>query len=243
MRAAAFADPLKPQDTVAVWLGVDDVAGCDAANEPGRVVQPEAPAVDRLGPQAFGLSRRPTVGVSIEGESDPHQVAHAVILPGGPWVCRRRRRSDSASAGARSAASVRPRQRQAYGRSAADSDARTAALTHPPQVAGFSARLSPSSARQGPQRRTWMIVFPLRRSVELKVATASSRDAMVPMFVRSRPSRTRCTISPSWSRSASTTKSIARPFAGRASTGPTTRHQGASGSNQAPRTASGCRRR
>ncbi len=45
---------------------------------------------------------------------------------------------------------------------------------------------------------------------------------MVPMFVRSRPSPTRFTISPSWSRSASTTKSIARLFAGWPTTGPTT---------------------
>ena len=37
-----------------------------------------------------------------------------------------------------------------------------------------------------------MIVFPLRRSVRLKAATAPSRVAMLPMFVRSRPSRTRC---------------------------------------------------
>jgi hypothetical protein len=43
-----------------------------------------------------------------------------------------------------------------------------------------------------------MIVFPLIRSVGLKAATASSRVAMLPMFVRSRPSRTRWTISPSW---------------------------------------------
>src|SRR5262252_7358187 len=71
-----------------------------------------------------------------------------------------------------------------------------------------------------PYGRTMMIVFPLRRSVELRAATASSRDVVVPMFVRSRPSRTRCTISPSWARSASTTKSTARPPAGRASTGP-----------------------
>ena len=42
--------------------------------------------------------------------------------------------------------------------------------------------------------RTRMIVFPLRRSVRLKAATASSRVAMLPMFVRSRPSRTRWTI-------------------------------------------------
>ena len=65
-----------------------------------------------------------------------------------------------------------------------------------------------------------MIVLPLRRPVELSTATASSRDATLPMFARSRPSRTRCTISPSWARSDSTTKSIARPSAGRASAGP-----------------------
>ena len=40
-------------------------------------------------------------------------------------------------------------------------------------------------------------------------------------FVRSRPSRTRWTISLSWARSDSTTKSTARPSAGRASVGPT----------------------
>src|ERR1700753_846438 len=65
-----------------------------------------------------------------------------------------------------------------------------------------------------------MIVCPLIRSVGLKAATASSRVATVPMFVRSRPSRTRRTTSPSWARSDSTTKSIARPSAGRASGGP-----------------------
>src|SRR5918996_2276333 len=68
--------------------------------------------------------------------------------------------------------------------------------------------------------RTRMIVFPLIRSVGLKAATASSRVAMLPMFVRSRPSRTRWTISPSWARSDTRTKSIARPSAGRASVGP-----------------------
>src|SRR5207237_9203394 len=69
--------------------------------------------------------------------------------------------------------------------------------------------------------RTRMIVFPLRRSVGLRAATASSRVATLPMFVRRRPSRTRWTISLSWARSASTTTSIARPSAGRASGGPT----------------------
>jgi hypothetical protein len=33
-----------------------------------------------------------------------------------------------------------------------------------------------------------MIVFPLRRSVGFKAATASSRVETLPMFVRSRPS-------------------------------------------------------
>src|SRR5205814_3618926 len=49
--------------------------------------------------------------------------------------------------------------------------------------------LHPSS----PQERTRMIVFPGRRSVGLKAATAPSRVETVPMFVRSRPSRTRWT--------------------------------------------------
>ena len=35
-----------------------------------------------------------------------------------------------------------------------------------------------------------MIVFPLRRSFGFKAATASSRVETLPMFVRSRPSRT-----------------------------------------------------
>src|SRR5436189_1904383 len=52
-----------------------------------------------------------------------------------------------------------------------------------------------------------MIVFPLRRSVGLRAATASSRLATLPMLVRSRPSRTRWTISLSGARSDSTTKS------------------------------------
>ena len=78
-----------------------------------------------------------------------------------------------------------------------------------------------------------MIVFPGRRSVGLKAATASSRVETVPMFVRSRPSRTRWTISLSWARSDSTTKSTARPSAGRASARPDDGHQRSSGSNQA----------
>src|ERR671919_112637 len=71
-----------------------------------------------------------------------------------------------------------------------------------------------------PHGRSRMIVFPLIRSVGLKAATASSRVAIWPMFVRSRPSRTRWAISLSWARSDTTTKSIARPSAGRASGGP-----------------------
>src|SRR5512132_2578112 len=74
-----------------------------------------------------------------------------------------------------------------------------------------------------------MLVLAARRSVALKVATASSRVAMLPMFVRSRASRTRRTISLSWARSDSTTKSTARPSLGRPDDG----HQCSSGSNQA----------
>ena len=66
-----------------------------------------------------------------------------------------------------------------------------------------------------------MTVFPARRSVELKVATAWSRVETLPMFARSRPSRTRWTISLSWARSGSTTKSTARPLSGREWLGPT----------------------
>ena len=78
-----------------------------------------------------------------------------------------------------------------------------------------------------------MIVFPERRSVGLKAATASSRVATVPMFVRSRPSRTRCTISLSWARSDSTTKSIARAVGGPRLDRPDDGHQRSAGSNQA----------
>jgi hypothetical protein len=59
-----------------------------------------------------------------------------------------------------------------------------------------------------------MIVFPLIRLVGLKAATASSRVETLPMFVRSRPLRTRRTISLSWARSDTTTKSTARPVGG-----------------------------
>lgn len=51
-------------------------------------------------------------------------------------------------------------------------------------------------AELAPHGRTRMTVFPLRRLVELKAATASSRVATVPIFVRTRPSRTRWAISP-----------------------------------------------
>ena len=52
------------------------------------------------------------------------------------------------------------------------------------------------SLSPGPHGRTLMIVCPLIRSAGLKATMASSRVAMLPMFVRSRPSRTRRTISP-----------------------------------------------
>lgn len=67
-----------------------------------------------------------------------------------------------------------------------------------------------------------MTILPATRSVELKAATALSRVATLPMCVRTRPSRTRRAISPSWVRSETTTKSIARPWAGRASGRPAT---------------------
>ena len=55
---------------------------------------------------------------------------------------------------------------------------------------------------------------------------------MLPMLVRSRPSRTRWTISLSWARSDSTTKSTARPS--RAGLGrPYDGHKGPSGPDQA----------
>ncbi len=69
--------------------------------------------------------------------------------------------------------------------------------------------------------RTRMIVIPLRRSVGFKAATASSSVETLPMLVRIRPSRTRWTISLSWARSDSTTKSTAKRPSGRASGGPT----------------------
>ena len=67
-----------------------------------------------------------------------------------------------------------------------------------------------------------MIVFPLTRSVRLKGATASSRTATLPMFVRSRLLRARCATSLSCASSGTTTKSIVTPPAGRASVGPVT---------------------
>ena len=87
----------------------------------------------------------------------------------------------------------------------------------------------PSPSRHGRMR---MIVFPLRRSVGLRAATASSRVATLPMFVRSRPSRTRWTISRSWARSDSTTKSTARPSAA-APRAAYDGHEGSSGPDQA----------
>jgi hypothetical protein len=64
-----------------------------------------------------------------------------------------------------------------------------------------------------------MIVFPLRRSVGFRAATAASRVETLPILVRNRPSLTRWTISLSWARSGSTKKSTAIPLAGRASAG------------------------
>src|SRR3982750_1165144 len=83
-----------------------------------------------------------------------------------------------------------------------------------------------------------MIVFPLIRSFRLKAATASSRAATLPMFVRSRPTRTRWTSSLNWARSGTTTKSIVRPPGGRG--GPPLGwtgdgHQRSPGTNQARR--------
>src|SRR3546814_12122620 len=59
--------------------------------------------------------------------------------------------------------------------------------------------------------RTRMIVFPLIRLVGLRAATASSRVETLPMFVRSRPSRTPWAISLSWARSGPTKKAAAKP--------------------------------
>src|ERR1700722_7415236 len=81
--------------------------------------------------------------------------------------------------------------------------------------------VSPMREGIGAHGRTRMTVLPLRRWVGFKAATASSRSTTLPMFVLSRPSRTRWTISVSWARSDSTTKSTAMPSAGSVSAGPT----------------------
>ena len=100
-------------------------------------------------------------------------------------------------------------------------DLRELALHIPgPASAMPSEGAHPAAAREGPAGRTRMIVLPLTRLVGLKAATASSRVATMPMFVRTRPSRARRTISLSWARSGTTTKSTVRPSAGRASVGP-----------------------
>ena len=98
------------------------------------------------------------------------------------------------------------------------------------------------SPSPSPHGRTRMIVFPLIRSVGLKAATASSRAATLPMFVRTRPSRARRTISLSWARSGTTTKSTVRPSAGRASVGPVI-VTSVPPARITPQTASRCRRR
>ena len=67
-----------------------------------------------------------------------------------------------------------------------------------PQMLGMPCWITARCARAhraSPHGRTRMIVFPRRRSVGLNAATALSRVEPVPMFVRSRPSRTRWTIS------------------------------------------------
>src|SRR6516225_6591590 len=81
-------------------------------------------------------------------------------------------------------------------------------LYHPPRHAPVAREFDYARYTPSPHGRTRMIVFPLIRLVWLKAATASSRVETLPMFVRSRPSRTRWTISLSWARSDSTTKSI-----------------------------------
>src|SRR4051812_35527522 len=62
-----------------------------------------------------------------------------------------------------------------------------------------------------PHGRTRMIVFPPRPRVGLRAARASSGVELLPLFARSPPSPPRRTISPSWARSDSTTKSTAEP--------------------------------
>ena len=80
-----------------------------------------------------------------------------------------------------------------------------------------------------------MIVFPLIPSVGLKAATASSRAATLPMFVRSRPSRTRWTSSLNWAQSGMTnevdSQAARGPRLGRAGKG----HQRSFGANHARR--------
>src|SRR5262249_19011773 len=85
-----------------------------------------------------------------------------------------------------------------------------------------------------PYGRTRMIVFPVIRLVGLKAATASSRVDTLPMFVRSRPSRTRRTISLNWVRWDTTTKSTARPPAGPAPARPAGAPSGPSAPINAP---------
>src|SRR5262249_47462367 len=88
------------------------------------------------------------------------------------------------------------------------------------------------SPSPSPHGRTRMIVFPLRRSVGLKAATASSRVDTLPMFVRSRPSRTRWTISFMGAIGHDNKvdrQAVGGPCLGRAGDG----HQRSSGSNQA----------
>src|SRR5215471_16728659 len=62
-------------------------------------------------------------------------------------------------------------------------------LYHPsPRHAPVARQFDYARYTPRPHGRTRMIVFPLRRSVGFKAATASSRVETLPMFVRSRPS-------------------------------------------------------
>lgn len=66
-----------------------------------------------------------------------------------------------------------------------------------------------SDLASSPHVRTRMTAFLWIPSFALKVATALSRVATLPMFVRSRPSRTRCTISFNWARYRTITAGVA----------------------------------
>src|SRR2546429_8821600 len=87
-----------------------------------------------------------------------------------------RRRALGDERGSRRARSARPAPRASWSRR------RRPTWTAPAGCVHQWARVAHGRAR--------MTVFPARRSVALKVATASSRAETLPMFVRSRPYRT-----------------------------------------------------